>query len=320
MQEIFEAVQNTKVLESKLERVNLCKYHHAITAGKRSLKYWSLKAFYLGIACEALGLDVCGKKRPADVALGASSGAAASSGDSEKPLTLAQAAWAQRELGADSLVPKNQLHKAGIEYADISNRYKQEIITHSLVPVAQFFSEQSKTLRSLSDVIPWETAMMRDSVKIFHAARLSMSLIGYPRIYAQCGIETLWRPMESISCNDARVAFSNDHAGLLWKLNCAIVAEEANRNLAFMSGYPKRFTLLLQADERPWILRELRADYQYYREVSALTDAWAVELAKRSPFATVPVRQIVEALEIENWVWTDRNLCYLPQQDCLFLF
>lgn len=272
------------MLETKFDKVNMSKYHQAVTSSKRQMQFFALKAFYLGIACEALGHKLHAtvkkpKKTPAAPAVVVIADApvgsgAASSGDpmpaaaadpnmlDESTLTLAQASFAQ-QLGSN-MNPDNQLSKAGIEYGDVGNYFKQSIIVKTLGHLARFHGAQNQRLRSLDDTIPWELEQMRDK-HIFAHQRLTMVQLTAVRHYEACGIEAEWQPVLGACLNDARVAMANDYAEILFDVCTTLVAEESNRNIGYTHGWPKRFTLLLDETTRADTIDELKGDLENTR-------------------------------------------------------
>ena len=87
-----------------------------------------------------------------------------------------------------------------------------------------------------------------------------------------------------------------------------LVCEESMRNISFLFGYPRRFTLLLDDENRPHVIDELRRDWDIFHELEALGDEWAMRLSRRSVFRKLTVLQVALALKIENFQWTDRLL------------
>ena len=72
-------------------------------------------------------------------------------------------------------------------------------------------------------------------------------------------------------------------------------------------GLPRRKTLLLHSDEKVHtaFLTRLRFDQQVFIAMKAKPEAWAMFIARSSPFQTRAVQQLCVWLKDENW----KNTC-----------
>ena len=169
---VFDSVKHTRVLETKFDKINMVKYHQAWTSSRKSLKYFSLKGFYLGVTCEALGYalqpDTKKQKREhkdpaaasaagAVAASAAGDGGAASSSSVAVPppaheqvgLTLAQAAYAHYVNIHGSFLDIG-IHIRFLQYMPIAYclmpfaycllliAYRLLLVAYRLLPIAHF--------------------------------------------------------------------------------------------------------------------------------------------------------------------------------------
>lgn len=69
---------------------------------------------------------------------------------------------------------------------------------------------------------------------------------------------------------------------------------------------PTMFTLLLDGDARPQVLKQFRRDYETFFLLEQVGQAWSKEWASRSPFQRMIVKQVGLAFNLDQWVWTER--------------
>jgi len=180
----------------------MSKYHAAVTCSSANLSAFSLRGFYLGITCGALGykLDVSKKVKAPDTdmlpvadTMLAVPGAdvASSSGHTLKAAAVAQ----DIQLGVNTN-PVNQLHSACIDFNDLANWNKQNIISKVLTPVGSYNGKQSASLRNLDATIPWETSNLRQLCTNVNTYQCSMRRRTNGRTIA-------WTPVRAEGRSDA---------------------------------------------------------------------------------------------------------------------
>ena len=125
--------------------------------------------------------------------------------------------------------------------------------------------------------------------------------------YDGCGIETSWRPAK-LPLNSPRVVYSDDLSGMLWDMVFATAIEHEARNLVFLSGLPRRQTLLLDSDPKVVqdFIDELHSDFRRWLQLKAVDKTWAAAWQKRSAFQKMSVQQLVACFELEAWKLTQR--------------
>ena len=206
---VFDLLKESRVLYVKFDRVNLAKYHQAITSGSKHLKYFAVKGFFLGIACIALGYKV--KVTPLSTSAVVPDPDADTTGAST---TLAQEAHAQAINLGNKMQHVNQLHRACSNYNDASNYHKQCIISKTLTHLASVQGKQNADLRDLDATIPWETRWMKG--EMYSHTRMAMMTLNHTQWYEEFGIEMQWCPIANISLNHPRTVYANDFAEILW--------------------------------------------------------------------------------------------------------
>lgn len=294
------------MLNSKGEKINLGKYHHATFNGRRTLHLFSLRGFFFGLAAEKLGHKGFRTGRAPKAPLATPSGAATSSGDGE-----VQARATLKQTGAEPLgiETQNQLDRAAVTFGDITNLHKATIAVSVLSHTAEWHSEQAKELRSAGATIEYELRMMKGA--IHYHSRLTMFQALHTKRYESCGIETVWRQSGDLFENHPRVLYSDDMCCKLWDMCVAAVLQHSARNLVFTNGLPRRQTLLCDPDRTiaEGFIQEFRQDCLNYDALSALDYEWAQVLKDRSVFVKRCVQQLRGCLDIEAWALTPRLRC-----------
>ncbi len=170
-------------------------------------------------------------------------------------------------------------------------------------------ARQSKTLRSLSDTIPFEIAHMTGACH--QPERLSMFAIGRTKGYCQLGIEVGWGKMDIFE-DHARVAVAGDLCSTLSELSIAITNELVRRNLSFTDALPRRQTLLCSPEHAQGFVDELRKDYDIWNRIQEMGFEGKGSMVARSVFQLTSVKQLVGLLKIEGWTATARQSAFLP--------
>ena len=164
-------------------------------------------------------------------------------------------------------------------------------------------ARQSRTLRSLDAVVPFEVDHM--SGHCHYAEKLSMYAIGRCKGYSEIGIETTWTAV-SICANDARVKIGDDLSNVLCDLSVNICCELAKRNLSLTHALPRRQTLLVSETHAQTFIDTLRRDYDIYKTLHTVDFPGKELLLARSCFELTPVKHLLALLEAEGWTATAR--------------
>ena len=207
---VFDLLKESRILYVKFDKVNMAKYHQAVTSGSKHLKHFGIKGFFLGIACNALGYKM--KAAPLSSAIAEPELVPDTASSST---TLAQEAHAQAIKLGNKMNHVNQLHRACSNYNNPSNYHKQCMISKTLTHLAKVQGCQNAKLRDLDSTIPWETTWMKGAM--YEHTRLAMMTLNHTQWYEEFGIEMNWSAIDSISLNHPRVVYSNDFAETLWE-------------------------------------------------------------------------------------------------------
>ena len=307
-EQVWENLRDSPMLWYKSAKTNVSKYFLAVKRSREDSRLHAVKACLYGYACFQLGL----KKTTASVA--PSSGAASSSsGSAAAPaegMLLKQAAKSTEE---QTWKGENQLHTASIVYADMESYYKQNIIIAASAATETWYSEQNKLLRSAGSAIEWETRMMNGELQV-HVLEAVRSLNNTEK-YPKQGVECEWSRIDAMSASSPRVCMSDDHCELLWDLVFTLVCNREARLMPIAPGYPRQFTLLLDNDSRPGIIRQFKADYENCYLPDKLGKPWSREWTNRSLFQRLTNRQVGLCFTVEKWEWTSRMEAFIRQLD-----
>ena len=208
---VFDLLKESRVLYVKFDRVNMAKYHQAVTSGSKHLKYFAVKGFFLGIACNALGYKM--KATPVATSVAEPEPVPDTAAGST---TLAQEAHAQAIKLGNKMSHVNQLHRACTNYNDPSNYHKHCQISKTLTHLGHVQGKQNADLRTLDATIPWETAWMKGGM--YEHTRLAMMTLNHTQWYEDFGIEMNWTEIGSVALNHPRTMYSNDFAEILWDI------------------------------------------------------------------------------------------------------
>lgn len=245
---VWDAIKGHWLLFSKGQKVSLGKYQQTTYNSLKTNHLHSLKGFFFSIACVKLGYwKVGGKTNAASKKAFASESSASSSMPVAMVAPVEGKASLKQEMvmqcGDFGILHTNQLERAARFFGNISNYHKANTVAFVMEGVAQIHSAQTKDLRWIENVIPWELLMMTGGCHF--ASRSAMQLLSDTRKYQSCGIETEWDADSNINLMDLRIGENDDRAQHMWDLVINSVLESEKRNLMLMVGLPRRKTLLL---------------------------------------------------------------------------
>ena len=123
---VFEDLKADTLLVKKYGQINLVKFHHPSKAGYRQLNNFAVRGYFLGIVCDRLNHNIFPGKKPkaADPIVKI---------ETPDAPTLKQIMYAQTLAHAGvGVTPDNQLHRAGMEFNNVSVWHKQNQICKSL--------------------------------------------------------------------------------------------------------------------------------------------------------------------------------------------
>ena len=232
--------------------MSLGKYQQTTYNSLKTNHLHSLKGFFFSIACVKLGYwKVGGHTNAASRKAFASESAASSSRPVAMVAPVEGKASLKQEMvmqsGDFGIVQTNQLERAARFYGIISNYHKASTVVFFMEGVARVHSAQTKELRYISNVIPWELKMMTGGCH--YASTKAMKLLSDTCKYQPCGIETEWDADIDINLMDLRVGENDERAQHMWDLVINSVLESEKRNLMLTVGLPRRKTLLLHESE-----------------------------------------------------------------------
>ena len=309
-QVVLQRLRESRYLKNKGTKINIGKYHHATTVMREDLPLFSTKAYLLGYVCHAFGKQLeatvqAQAKHDKPEVKEAVPGSASGSAEALAPasaLSLKQVSFAATELSHGC---RNQLDKAAVEYGSMANYYKQKMILDVLNITAKWSNKSSQDLRTVDAAIKWEIEMLKGGAHYHN--RLTLHHTQMTKWFDDYGIEATWAATELHLLN-VRILVSDGFAGLLWSLCFSVVKFSSDRKILMTEGYPRRLTLLLDAESRDAEIKQFRTDADLHEEFMKIDDDDDVMLSlkQRSLFHKMTVRQVDKCLQEESCIWTPR--------------
>lgn len=214
---------------------------------------------------------------------------------------------AEHEVQALRKACANTTHVCVVFLGNSYNQDVDRILVSMAKPIREWFSAQSKELRSAHEARAWMLDFM--SGGWWAPLQQTMNLLSDCSVFEHCGLITAFRPWQAcLSLEHPLIVEQSELAQLMAKYSLSLIFFRMSRLVPLLQAWPHKAFLFASADDgvRAAALRAFRRDSDLFAAVSARPERfWKRNVAKYG-FDLPSVQQWLAIMKLEGWQVTER--------------
>lgn len=307
---VLKRVASSKVLRSKGSKPSLARYLDIIKASEEDDEHWHSKLygilhalFFTGVLSEhSSGVAFSGKMK---AALKKVDGDGQQQGGSSIKAS-------DQQTQAIKTMGVNQLHFAGMMYADADNQRRERIIVCVAEPHKSWHTQANRANRSVAESFHWLLDQCDSGfVRSLHTA-IDHGM-GKGVDFARLGFVVSRPPTTT---EEGHMEMDDEWASLQGNLVLRLVGFRVRRCLHFCMRWPTRACLLAHRLERKALAarNELKQAWEDYQTILQAGGDIAAAFRSCSMFEILPVKQYVHAFLASEWSLTPEIKSFAANQ------